>query len=103
MTDCIHLDGEFCKKCYTPDKGCHPPLRKTTQPLCKHGMNPCCDVCHICRLEQSVDTLFKNSMDIYNQIAEIKTSIEKLRTECVEWVFGKIESQHICPCCGKGE
>jgi hypothetical protein len=105
MTNCdnYHVDGEFCKKCYTPEYACHPPLRKTTQPLCEHGMNPCCDVCHICRLEQSVSTLFENCIALRNEIAVIKTSLEILRSECAQAFLNKNEQPFKCPCCeGKG-
>ena len=44
-------------------KGCHPPLRKTTQPLCEHGMNPCCDVCALCRIEESISRIFERILE----------------------------------------
>ena len=98
---CFHVDGEFCKKCFNPDDSCHhPPLPKTRVPLCEHGMNPCCDVCHICRLEQSVSQLFKLNTTLLNQIADLKIAQEKLRSDSDKAVLTKHERPHCCPVCG---
>lgn len=70
---CQHVDGEHCDKCFTPDNGCHPPLRKTTMPLCEHGMNPCCDVCDLCRIYETLRSHAEHIRDARQGVAILTT------------------------------